>query len=135
MGRVGAACDHARLLLRREPWWAEWWAGIATLAWALWSWLSPIGLDDKPAWAVLVALMNEGWWQATGATLGAVKLIILLLDHRTARRLSCFFGLWWWSLLTLAVLSVDTSAPSAALYAVFGAINLYSLARLGPEPG
>ena len=135
MDKVGKACSHARDLLLREPWWAEWWAGVATMAWAIWSWLSPIGLEARPTWATLTALMDEGWWQTTGVALGSVKLLILLLDNRTARRLSCFFGLWWWSLLTLAVLSVDTSAPSAALYAVFAGINLYSLIRLGPAPG
>ena len=128
---------HLGRLLRREPWWAEFWAGAGCLVWTLWIFLAAVEPGTRPTFRLATSLppllADERFWQASGAVLGLIQVASLLADHRRARRAASFLGSWWWTTLFLALLLADPGAPAMALYAVMAAINLVSLVRLRPE--
>jgi len=124
---------RASHLLHREPWWAEFWAGAGVLVWALWSYMASIGPDERPIFRIVTRLADESFWQFSGLILGLVQIASLLVDHRAARRGSCFLGSWWWTYLLFALWLSDPNAPSLGLYAIMAAINLFSLVRLKRE--
>ncbi|QDJ10630.1 Hypothetical protein HVPorG_03562 [Roseomonas mucosa] len=128
---------HLGRLLRREPWWAEFWAGAGCLVWTLWTFLAAVEPGARPTFRLAISLplplADERFWQASGAVLGLIQVASLLADHRRARRAASFLGSWWWTTLFLALLLADPAAPAMALYAVMAAINLVSLVRLRPE--
>jgi hypothetical protein len=128
---------HLGRLLRREPWWAEFWAGAGCLVWTLWTFLAAVEPGARPTLRLATSLppplADERFWQASGAVLGLIQVASLLADHRRARRAASFLGSWWWTTLFLALLLADPGAPAMALYAVMAAINLVSLVRLRPE--
>jgi len=120
----------------REPWWAEFWAGVSTVLWAVWPYLTGDGIDTRPTWFVASLLLDEHRWQYGGMILGCAKIFILLQDApyvRWLRLVSCFFGAWFWSFLATSLLMVDAGAPSVALYIVPALINVYSMVRLQPH--
>ncbi len=122
---------RAKYLLNREPWWAEVWAAIATLGWAMTS--TTTASSQPQSFRVLVELADTSVWEATGFLLGSAQLLVLLTDSRPWRRLVCFLASWWWMMLLLALLLAVPGAPSLALYAVMAAVNLFSLVRLRRE--
>lgn len=128
---------HLGRLLRREPWWAEFWAGAGCLVWTLWTFLAAVEPGARPTFHLATSLppplADERFWQASGAVLGLIQVASLLADQRRARRAASFLGSWWWTTLFLALLLADPAAPAMALYAVMAAINLVSLVRLRPE--
>lgn len=124
---------RAAAIFHREPWWAEFWAAVGALNWAIWSALIPVGPDQIPAFHIVTRLAGEVFWQVSGALLGALQIAALVVNSRNWRRGTCFLGSWWWMFLLLAIALANTSTPSLALYAVMAAINLFSLVRLRRE--
>ena len=119
----------------REPWWAEFWAGVGTFLWAVWPFIFGDPLSDRPSWFVASLLLDATSWQVGGMILGVTKIFVLLQDApyaRTARIASCFVGAWFWSFLATSLMMVDPGAPSVALYIVPALVNIYSMVRLQP---
>ena len=122
-------------LLHREPWWAEFWAALAAISWAVWSRAGSYGLsmDDRPVWSQATRLMGEEAWQLMAFSLGTMQMAMVLTDRRPGRRAFACIGVFFWSCLTGFLWQVDRAAPSLALYVVMFGINGYSLLRLRDE--
>lgn len=118
---------------QREPWWAEFWAAVGALNWAVWTALAPIGPDQLPSFQIVTRLAGEAVWQISGASLGILQIAALIVNSRNWRRGMCFLRSWWWMFLLLAIALANSSVPSLALYAIMAAINLFSLVRLRRE--
>ena len=123
---------RARLgaIFHREPWWAEFWAAVGAVVWAIWSALTPVGPDQIPAFQIVTRLAGEEFWQLSGALIGLMQIVALVVNSRNWRRAACFLASWWWMFLVLAIALARSSAPSLSLYLVMATINLFSLVRL-----
>jgi hypothetical protein len=122
-----------RAVWAREPWWAEFWAGVATVLWAVWPFAFGDPITARPSWFVASLLLDATSWQVGGVALGVTKIFVLLNDSpvlRPVRLVSCFIGAWFWSFLATSLMMVDPAAPSAALYIVPVLVNVYSMIRL-----
>lgn len=114
----------------REPWWAEFWSSIACLGWSCISILSYQALTDRPAMAILSMMAPPKVWEIFGIFIGFFQFAALMTGCSFGRRSAAFVAGWWWFFLTLSITLQDPSAPSIALYAVFGAINIFSMLKL-----
>ena len=120
-------------IFHREPWWAEFWAAVGALSWAVWTGISPVGPDQLPAFQIVIQLADERFWQVSGALLGTVQIGALVANSRNWRRGMCFLGSWWWLFILMAIALANSRSPSLALYAIMAVINLFSLVRLRRE--
>lgn len=122
--------SHLRVMFSREPWWAEFWSSIASIGWSIISIMSYQSLVDRPALVILSMIAGPKVWEIGGIFIGFFQFAALMTGCIFGRRLAAFVSGWWWFFLTLAIATQDPSAPSIALYAVFGAINIFSMLKL-----
>lgn len=122
--------DRIWHLLRREPWWAEFWSAITALAWAGLGWDTVWDLDAWPSMQVLLQLGGDRFWHAAAAALGVAQLLFLALDSRWLRWAAAVAGGWFWAVLTLGVWVAVPWAPAVAVYAGWCGINTFSVLRL-----
>lgn len=128
--RVERVLAHARRLWLREPFWAEVFAALGVLLWALSSIANAAPLSARPALATAVSIA-PGWaWEFGGLALALVQLAALAFDHVPTRRAACFVGTWWWSVLFLSFMQHDPGAPSATLYLPPLLANALSILRV-----
>lgn len=113
-------------LLRREPWWAEFWSALTAIAWGGLSSLT----DSWPSMTVLLRLEDERFWHSAGIGLGVVQMMVLISDHRWLRWAGAVALCWFWAVLTLGVWAAVPGAPAVAVYAGWCAINATSICRL-----
>ena len=122
--------DWFRCVMRREPWWAEFWSGSTAMAWAWFSWSGPGRMEMWPSMQVLLRLGDDAVWAILGVGLGGLQLLALLLDRRWCRWGGAIVMGWFWAVLTLGVWMAVPGAPSAAVYAGWCGANLFSIVRL-----
>ncbi len=120
------SCADIARLLRREPWWAEFWSALTAIAWGALSSLH----DPWPSMQVLLRLEDERFWHSAGMGLGVMQLVFLLSDHRLLRWVGAVALCWFWALLTVGVWAAVPGAPSVGVYAGWCAINATSICRL-----
>ena len=123
----------AAFVFHREPWWAEFWAAVGALNWALWTALASEGPDQLPSFQIVTQLAGETFWQFSGGFIGVLQIGALVANSRNWRRGACFLASWWWMFILLAIALTNSSIPSLALYATMASINLFSLVRLRRE--
>ena len=117
-------------VLRREPWWAEFWSGATAISWAAVSLSDAGAMEVWPSMSVLLQLGGERFWHAAGLGLGAAQLGFLLLDQRWLRWAAAIAMCWFWAVLTLAVWAAVPGSPGVAVYAGWCGTNLFSILRL-----
>ena len=128
--RFSRVADIARAIFRREPWWAEFWSGVASVGWCVISILAASTLESRPGLRYLVEIAPGTYWEVAGISLGALQILALLSNHTAARWVAAFLQAWWWCFITRSIMAYDAASPSVALYICFAGINLFSLARL-----
>lgn len=121
---------NIKTVFDREPWWAEFWSAIACIGWSVISISSNQSLSDRPALAILSMIAVPKFWEITGFFIGFFQFSALITGCHFGRRSAAFVAGWWWFFLTLSITLLDPAAPSIALYAVFGAINIFSMLKL-----
>lgn len=117
-------------VLRREPWWAEFWSAITAITWAGLSYASPADMERWPSMQFLLRIMPDDCWQALGLTMGVAQMGALLGDWRWLRWGGAVVMCWFWALLTLGVWMAVPWAPGTAVYAGWAGINIFSILRL-----
>ncbi len=127
--------NHLRVMFSREPWWAEFWSAIACVGWSTISISSYQSLSDRPALAVLSMIASPKVWEVGGLFIGFFQFSALMTGCTFGRGTASFVAGWWWFFLTLAITMQDSSAPSIALYAVFGGINIFSMLKMAGRYG
>ncbi len=125
-----------RVLFRRmvdhEPWWAEWWAAVAALAWCA-AVVNMGGMGQYPGFAFPLQVAPEWVWYAVCVFVPLAQLWALRRDERRARFWACFLMAWWWTFVGLAVVTRGVAVPSLTFYLVFAGMNLNSVLRLRLE--
>lgn len=127
-GGIIAGEWHA--MMRREPWWAEVFAALFTLAWCVWSATVAIEFAHRRMFHAMADMAPDWVWQSSGVAIGLAQLACLTINRRSYRRAACGVAAWWWICILGLVLWADYPAPSIPLYAMPMVINLFSIARL-----
>ncbi len=117
-------------MLRREPWWAEFWSALTALAWAGLSVASVSELRDWPSMRVLTEIGGDRFWHVVGFGSGLSQLLFLLWDQRWLRWGAAVVLCWFWGVLTVGVWQAVPWAPGVAVYAGWCGINMFSILRL-----
>lgn len=120
---------HASVILRREPWWAEFWSALTTLAWVGLSYASTEQLAVWPSMQVLLRIGDDRFWHLVGLGLGLAQLLFLLCNRRWLRWGAAIFLCWFWAVLTLGVWVAVPWAPGVAVYAGWCGVNVFSILR------
>ena len=129
-GRQGRFAAAFRLVVNKEPWWAEFWSASAAISWALISVSNYGDVTLRAVFSGLGELANPHFWEAAGIVLGGAQIWALFNGDKWARWTVAFLMSWWWSLLTIVIVIADIAAPSWGLYACFAGINLVSMMRV-----
>lgn len=130
MLRAKEMLDSIKLILSREPWWAEFWSAVASLFWVILSMYNEGATDKYYLYFQLSLLVNPQFWEFTGLLIGLFQMAALLLSSKKLRWAAAFLASWWWIFLSVSLFVNFATAPSLALYAVFACINLFSMIRL-----
>ncbi len=85
--------------------------------------------------AILSMIAGPKLWEVFGLFIGLFQFSALMTGCTFGRGTASFVAGWWWFFLTLAIAMKDPSAPSIALYAVFGAINIFSMLKMAGRYG
>lgn len=117
-------------VLRREPWWAEFWSAVTAIGWSAVSLSNNGAMDVWPSMQVLLLIGGENFWHGTGLGLGLAQLGFLLLDCRWLRWSAAVAMCWFWAVLTLGIWAAVPGSPGVAVYAGWCATNLFSILRL-----
>ena len=125
----------ARRVLRREPWWAEFWSAATAIGWAATSFGAARDMGDWPSMQVLLRLGGEGFWNLAGMGLGLAQVVFLLMDRRWLRWAAAVLMCWFWAVLTVGVWAAVPGSPGVAVYAGWCGINVFSILRLVRAPG
>lgn len=121
------AAQAVGLVLRREPWWAEFWSAATAMSWAA---MAFGNMGEWPSMQVLLRLGGEEFWHAAGMGLGVAQLVFLLGDWRALRWCGAVAMCWFWSVLTLGVWAAVPGSPGVAVYAGWVGANVFSILRL-----
>lgn len=125
--RFRQALGAAGRVLRREPWWAEFWSAATAIAWSMSAFR---GVEAWPSMQVLLQLGGEPFWHAAGLGLGLAQLAFLLADRRALRWCGAVAMCWFWAVLTLGVWAAVPGSPGVAVYAGWVGANVFSILRL-----
>lgn len=128
--KINQVKDKIKLVFGHEPWWVEFWSGIAALFWAYVSYLSGDDVYYHTVFLELSILADATFWQILAVLVGLSQLIILIYNNYAARFVACFFASWFWAILTLAIAQSEPNPPGFALYASYMCINLVSMIKL-----
>ena len=129
MNGFRALLANASVILRREPWWAEFWSAVTALAWAGLSYISTDALAVWPSMRVLLRIGDDRFWHLTGFGLGAMQLVFLLCNHRWWRWGAAILLCWFWAVLTLGIWVATPWSPATAVYAGWFGVNVFSILR------
>lgn len=121
---------HLSLILRREPWFAELWSALTSIAWGTLTYVSPTDMAAWPSMQYLLRIAGDDTWSALSLGLGSFQLIVLLGDYRWLRWGAAVAMCWFWSFMTIGVWVSVPWAPGVAIYAGWIGINVFSILRL-----
>jgi hypothetical protein len=123
----------ALALWKREPWLAEFWSGVVSLA------VSLITLQTPHMWKAmsrLNELADTEVWQAVAFTLGVLQLAALFVDRRRVRHASSVLMCWFWGTMTVGIWQGMPGASVACVCtAGYAGINVFSAVRLAAPHG
>ena len=124
------ATETTGRIVRREPWWAEFWSAMTAMSWAVMAYANAEGLAAWPSMQVLLRIGGDQFWHLAGLGLGLAQAVSLVSDHRWLRWGAAIAMGWFWAVLTLGIWVAVPWAPGAAVYAGWCGINLFSILRL-----
>lgn len=123
-----------RRMADHEPWWAEWWAAMAALAWLI-AVVAMGGMNQYTGFAWPLQVAPEWVWYAVCGAVPLIQFWALRQDERRARFWACFLMAWWWTFVGLAVAIGGIDVPSLILYPLCAGMNLNSVLRLRLKEG
>lgn len=135
MRLVLAVVAHLRLFFKREPWVSELCSALTALGWVSLSYVSRDNLAYWPSMKVLLSIGDDRFWHLLGLALGIGQFLFVIFDQWLLRWMASLVLCWFWCVLTLGVWYATPWAPAVAVYAGWGAANLFSVIRLPRRPG
>lgn len=121
--------DGVTTILRREPWWAEFWSSLTALGWACLSYLSQAPMVAWPSMRVLLSIGDDRFWHSVAFGLGLMQLSFLINNNRWPRWVAAILMCWFWALLTLGIWVATPWSPAVAVYAGWCGVNMFSILR------
>ena len=119
-----------RFIMRREPWWAEFWSGLIAVAWAVDSVAVNAGAQDWPSMSVLTEIADDQTWHVVALVLGVTQIVLLVLDYRWPRWVAALALCWFWGVMTVGVYYGVPGSPMWTMFMGWCGINLFSILRL-----
>ena len=126
--------EHVIAVFSNEPWYAEVFSSLSTLAWGTLTLLKGTDLHALATMPAITDIVSDDLWGFAAVALGAAQFLALLLDSRRLRWLVALPLCWFWGVLTMVVWSTVPMYPGVAAYAGWCAINAFSVGRL-PRAG
>jgi hypothetical protein len=117
-------------MVKREPWWAEFWSATTAIVWSAFFVFSPGHFGLWPSMRVLTQIADSEAWHVMAAGLGLLQLGFLVCDRRWLRWVAALLVGWFWAILTVGEWAATPWAPSVAVYAGWCGVNVFSVLRL-----
>lgn len=110
----------------------EWALATGLLAWGALCITAPGLFYNSEFFFPLLRIMEQAWWGFAAVTLGAARLISLVINgawRPTAhlRAIGCVFGSMLWGTLFTATLGLGWLTPTTAIYATVLGLDLLAL--------
>ena len=121
-------------MMRREPWWCEFWSAAAALTWAVWVLMQPDRLGSLLLYHVVTDVASDTTWVLFALLIGGFQMIAVFVNHKRNRFAAAFFAGSFWLCLAYGLWLGNPSAPGAALHLIMGALNMASMVFLSIYP-
>jgi len=130
--------EYLESLLRKDHWWAEFWAGLFLLLWGI-----AVHITDKDAGAaqayefflrrasISTSLQIPREMLAkVSVTIGGLQLISLIFGTFYFRILTAFFNCWFCFFITCGMFLLQDISPTIAATFIFVLIDAFALVKL-----
>lgn len=120
-----------KVIMSKEPWWANFWAAWGAILWAGWSFGDPLVLTYSEALSIPRELLPAWMWPVIGLVGGTFQLFSILTDRKNYQWWGAMFMSWWWTFLFVSIIQIVPASGGLGLYLLLMLMNYAAVWKIG----